>query len=616
MMKKFYLLLLTAGLSVPTMAQKSFELGKPNDDNYRYLDGYKALKEYIDYSKYPNFKLGAGTTVNTYVSNSTYKSMIDNNFTETVAGNAMKMASCVDGNGNMNFTNVKKYVEAAAKGGINVYGHTLAWHSQQPKTWLLKLLADKKVEGGEEVWVTAANKDFCKDKTIGWKAPEADYGYSISFSSTDGLVVKTTTSYPWQVQFVPMDNIALTSGKTYTMTMTVKGSGSGKLDGRLGDWGGGANFSVNFNTEWNDVQVEVKPTMNSNFILLHVPNYVGDVYIKNIKFEGYEGETRPLTQEERHDTLVWAMDKWIKGMMEACDGKVKAWDLVNEAISGGDNDKDGYYDLQHSEGYNSGTWDVGGDAFYWQDHMGDLEYIRQACRLARKYGPEDIVLFINDYNLESDWDDNKKVKSLINWIKKWEADGVTKIDGIGTQMHISCFENNTHLNNIKKHITKMFQLMANSGKLVRVSELDMGYVRGSDRWGASSKTADLTEAEHKKMADFYEWIIKEYFRIIPPEQQWGICQWCTTDAPANSGWRGGEPVGIWDLNYYRKHVYAGFVRGLNGGEPSGIRGIEADNTIDMSKGIYNIQGVRMAATSLDELPQGIYIVNGKKVVVK
>ena len=616
MKKKIYLLLLTAGMCVPTMAQKPFELGKPNDDNYRYLDGYKALKEYIDYTKYPNFKLGAGTTVNTYLSNSTYKSMINNNFTETVAGNAMKMASCVDGNGNMNFTNVKKYVNAADKSGINVYGHTLAWHSQQPKAWLLKLLADKKVEGGEDVWETVANKDFRSDKTIGWKATESEWGYSTSFSSTDGLKVTTTKSYPWQVQFVPMSDIALTSGKTYTMTMTVKGTGSGKLDGRVGDWSGGANFSVNFNTEWNDVKVEVKPTLANNFILLHVVNYVGDVYIKNIKFEGYEGQTRPLTQEERHDTLVWAMDKWIKGMMEACDGKVKAWDLVNEAVAGADNDRDGYYDLQHSEGYAQGTWDVGGDAFYWQDHMGDLEYIRQACRLARKYGPEDIVLFINDYNLESDWDNNKKLKSLINWIEKWEADRVTKIDGIGTQMHISCFENNTHQNNIKKHITQMFQLMANSGKLVRVSELDMGYVRGSNRWGASSKTNELTEAEHKKMADFYEWIIKEYFRIIPPKQQWGICQWCTTDAPANSGWRGGEPVGIWDINNYRKHVYAGFVRGLNGGEPSGIRGIEADNTIDISKGIYNMQGVRMSATSLDQLPCGIYIVGGKKVVVK
>lgn len=311
------------------------------------------------------------------------------------------------------------------------------------------------------------------------------------------------------------------------------------------------------------------------------------------------------------------MDKWIKGMMEACGGKVKAWDVVNEAISGGGNDGEGNYTLQHSEGYNpNGTWDVGGDAFYWQDYMGDLEYVRQAVRLARKYGPEDVKLFINDYNLESFWDNNKKLKSLINWIKKWEADGVTKIDGIGTQMHISCFEDDNILNNIKSHITKMFQLMANSGKFVRVSELDMGYVRGNNRWGSSIKTGQLTETEHKKMAEFYEWIFNEYFRIIPPAQQWGICQWCTNDAPDNSGWRGGEPVGIWDSNYYRKHVYAGFVRGLNGGEPSGIIGIEADNAIGTPHGIYNLHGMRMSATSLDELPHGIYVVNGKKVVVK
>ncbi|MCR5131296.1 MAG: endo-1,4-beta-xylanase [Prevotella sp.] len=516
----------------------------------------------------------------------------------------------------MNFSTVKKYVTAATNAGINVYGHTLAWHSQQPKGWLLKLLADKPVEGGEEEWSTVASKDFRTNQNVGWKANESEWGYSISFDSTNGLVVNTTKSYSWQVQFVPMSDILLTTGKTYKMTMTVKGSKSGKLSGRLGDWNGGANFNINFTTEWNEVAVDITPTMESSFILLHVPNYVGDVYIKSITFEGNTTQTIPLTEEERHDTLVWAMDKWIKGMMEACNGKVKAWDLVNEAISGGGNDGQGNYLLQHSEGYNSGTWDVGGSAFYWQDYMGDLEYVRQACRLARKYGPEDIVLFINDYNLESDWDDNKKLKSLINWIKKWEADGVTHIDGIGTQMHISCFENATHLNNIKSHITKMFQLMANSGKLVRVSEMDMGYVRGSNRWGSSVKTDQLTEAEHKKMADFYEWIIKEYFRLIPPAQQWGICQWCTTDSPENSGWRGGEPVGIWDLNYYRKHAYAGFVRGLNGSDPSGIDRVEIDPAIDLSKGIYNLNGMRMKAISLDELPSGIYIVSGKKVVIK
>ena len=610
-MKKFKLLLLIACLAAPAMAQEKFELGKPGNDAYRYLDQYKGLKEYINHEKYPNFKLGIATE---NLNNSLVKNLISKNASETVAGNAMKMASCVDGNGNMNFNNVKTFVNTATNAGVSVYGHTLAWHSQQPKGWLLKLMADKPDPNGEATYAVIASKNFTTDKTVGWKANESDYGFSIKFDATNGLKVTTTKSYSWEVQFVPMGDIVLEKGKSYKMTMTVKGSKSGKLDGRLGDWGGGANFTINFTNEWKDVEETVKPTMDSNFILLHVPSYVGDVYIKSIKFEGYKQPTIPQTQQEKHDTLVYAMDKWIKAMMEACGGKVKAWDLVNEAISGDGNDGQGNYELQHSDGYKSGTWDVGGDAFYWQDYMGDLEYVRQACRLARKYGPEDGKLFINDYNLESDWDDNKKVKSLVGWIKKWEADGVTKIDGIGTQMHISCYENTNIQNNIKKHITQMFQIIAKSGKLCRVSELDMGYVRGSNRWGSSLKTDQLTEAEHKKMADFYEWIIKEYFRIIPAAQQWGICQWCATDAPSGGGWRGGEPVGIWDSNYYRKHVYAGFARGLNGGEPTAIEGVKADERIDTSKGIYNLNGMRLSATSLDELPSGLYIIDGKKVV--
>lgn len=619
-MKKLYLLMLAAGLSGMAMAQEKFELGKPNDDNYRYLDGYQGLKDYIDYTKYPNFKLGAGTTVNEYLKKSTVYKLTNANFTETVAGNAMKMASCVDGNGNMNFTTVKNYVNTATAAGLNVYGHTLAWHSQQPKGWLLKLLADKPDPTAGEVFSEVASKDFRSNKSVGWKANESENGYTLSFDATNGLKVVTTVSKPWEVQFVAWDNISLDKSKTYKMIMTVKGSKSGKLDGRLGDWNGGTNVTFNFTDEWADVEISVKPTMESSFLLLHVPNYIGTVYIKSIRFEGNKpAKMISQTKQEMHDTLVYAMDKWIKGMMNACGGKVKAWDLVNEAISGGGNDGQDNYLLQHSEKYSASgnpdaTWDVGGDAFYWQDYMGDLEYVRQACRLARKYGPEDIVLFINDYNLESDWDDNKKVKSLVNWIKKWEADGVTKIDGIGTQMHISCYEDANLQKSNKEHITKMFQIIAASGKLCRVSEMDMGYVRGSNKWVSSIKTSEVTEAEHKKMADFYEWIIKEYLRVIPPEQQWGICQWCTNDAPSGGGWRAGEPVGIWDVNNYRKHVYAGFVRGLNGGEPTAVNGIEPDKTIDLSKGIYNLVGVRMQTTSLDELPSGIYIIGGKKVV--
>ncbi len=620
--------LLTACLSTTALAQEKFELGKPNDDNYRYLDEYKALKDYIDYSKYPNFKLGAGTTVPEYLQKSTVYNMTNKNFTETVAGNAMKMASCVDGNGNMNFETVKNYVKAATEAGLSVYGHTLAWHSQQPIGWLTKLVGDKPDPSSEQVYTEIASKDFTKVQSFAdWTSDQTQFGFSINLASTNGLDVKCSkqNTNAWDVQFLAMTNILLTAGKDYKMTITVKGSKAGKMTGHLGDWNTnndsdpatGFNISYDFTTDWQDIVIDVKPTIDGNFLLLQVNtvDFTGDVYIKTIKFEGYQGKMIPRTQEERHVALVEAMDKWIKGMMEACDGKVKAWDLVNEAIAGEGNDGEGNYILQSSKLSNSGSWDVGGDKFYWQDYMGDLDYVRQACRLARKYGPEDVKLFINDYNLESDWDDNKKVKSLVNWIKKWEADGVTKIDGIGTQMHISCYEDANLMKSAKDHITKMFEIIAASGKLCRVSEMDMGYVRGSNKWGGSVKTDQLTEAEHKKMADFYEWIFKEFFRIIPPAQQWGICQWCPTDAPANSGWRGGEPVGIWDLSYYRKHVYAGFVRGLGGGsEASGISKVEADKTIDASKGIYNLNGVRMQAKSLDELPSGLYIVDGKKIV--
>ena len=628
-MKKVLLCLLTAGLFSPAVAQEKFELGKPNDANYRYLDEYKALKEYIDKTKYPNFKLGSGTTVSDYLSNSTFKSMIDKNFSETVAGNAMKMASCVKANGDMDFKTVKEYVKSATEAGLSVYGHTLAWHSQQPKAWLLSLIGDKPDPTSEATYQVVASKDFTKEQSVGWTSDKTQFGYTITFDSTDGMKIHTTKKCDnsWDVQFLAMENIPVEINKTYKMTMTVKGSADGKLHSKLGDWNNGEYPDIAFTTEWKDVEVEYKGVVEGSFFMLQCGDFVGDIFVKNIKFEGYKGKTIPQTKEEKYNALVDAMDKWIKGMMEACDGKVKGWDLVNEAIAGGGDDGQGNYALQHSTAYNpsgnpDATWDVGGDNFYWQDYLGDLDYIRQACRLARKYGPEDVKLFINDYNLEGVWDittkdgisASKKVWSMVNWIKKWEADGVTKIDGIGTQMHISYYENSGSQENLKKAITGMFQVMANSGKLCRVSEMDMGYVPNGQTNGI--KTSQLTEDQHKKMADFYEWIIKEYLRIIPAAQQWGICQWCPTDAPDYSGWRGGEPVGIWDLDYYRKHVYAGFVRGLGGDGSTGINKVKADKTIHASKGIYTINGVRLNATSAEELPAGLYIIDGKKVVVK
>ena len=614
-MKKLYSILIAACLSVTVMAQDNYKLGKPNNDNYRYLDSYENLKEYINTTKYPNFKLGAGTTANDYVSKSAYRNLINDNFTETVAGNAMKMGSVVNSNGDMNFSSVKSYVNTATAAGLNVYGHTLAWHSQQPKTWLLKLLADKPDPNGEREYAVLASKDFRTAQNIGWHSDYDKYSYSVSFDGTNGLDVHCTkvNENSWDVQFLALENLSLGMDVDYKITITVRGTAAGKLHSKLGGWSSGAYNDIEFTTEWRDVEANYTTIMEDNFFMLQCGDFVGDVYIKSIKLEGTRVKMVKQTKQEMHDTLVYAMDKWIKGMMEACGGKVKAWDLVNEAISGGGDDGWGHYVLQHSQNYSANanpdaTWDVGGDAFYWQDYMGDLDYVRQACRLARKYGPDDIVLFINDYNLESDWDNNKKLVSLIDWIRKWELDGVTRIDGIGTQMHISYYENTGTQASKKRAITNMFTLMKQSGKLVRVSEMDMGYV---DINGKTLKTSELTETQHQNMAGFYAWIINEYLRIIPPAQQWGICQWCTNDA--NGGWRGGEPVGIWDVDGYRKHAYAGFVSGLRG-LASGVEGVREDD--DAPKAIYNLFGQRVAAESPDQLPAGIYIINNRKVVIR
>jgi GH35 family endo-1,4-beta-xylanase len=477
---------------------------------------------------------------------------------------------------------------------------------------------------------------------------------------------KTSEVWDNQIWLVPG---SFSSGANYVFSADVRADkaayASTQIHTSPGSWvSSDALGNISFTTEWKKVTVSGKFSAAGQSIAFNLSEladankyYFDNVSLKvngvekinNGNFEGtdvssfkvkenrgsavdptisdgisyvYIPSSVPLTAQERHDVLVGAMETWIKGMMNACGGKVKGWDLVNEAISGGGNDGQGNYVLQgnNPNGNPDATWDVGGDNFFWQDYMGSLEYVRQACRLARQYGPEDVKLFINDYNLEGTWDldtrdgikASKKLWSLVNWIKKWEADGVTHIDGIGTQMHISFNKNAGSQSALKTAITGMFQLMAKSGKLARVSEMDMGY---NDANGNSVSTSQMTEEQHKEMADFYEWIIKEYLRIIPPEQQWGICQWCPTDSPSNSGWRANTPVGIWDLNYYRKHVYAGFVRGLGGVASDAVK-VDDIKDINTSMNIYNLNGMRLSATSLDNLPAGLYIVNGRKVAIK
>ena len=126
-------------------------------------------------------------------------------------------------------------------------------------------------------------------------------------------------------------------------------------------------------------------------------------------------------------------------------------------------------------------------------------------------------------------------------------------------MHISYYENPGTQASKEQHVVKMLQLMANTGKLVKISELDMGYV---DKNGNTLQTSQLTDGQHRAMADYYRFIVRKYFEIVPPAQQYGITHWCIADP--ESGWRALEPAGLWDADYNRKYAYAGFADGLRG----------------------------------------------------
>lgn len=705
-----------------------YDVEKPQTiAQYEYLNDYAPLKEYLDRGAHPGFKVSAALGVDEFNQQGPLFRLAAHNFDEIVAGNAMKMASCVNDQGVMDFSKVSSFVRAAEDAGLTVYGHALAWHAQQPSKYLNELIKDKELPPAEEnpgliitagapkkdTWeyeiyydldeplkagktyeislnVRGTNPgtiDFWPGKKDGSATQYGAGSFTVAESAVDNeftftpnadidrmrfcfgkiggtlyfdnfvlkekgsdhnLVVNSTfdendishwtkvswvdVNYkignvagvgaidipvsvghltfddgqnlggwgmdnapkivngvcevgnnaakenPWNAQVCYEPGFAFENGKAYHLKMKIKGSVAGEFGAAFqnpdGFKGCGDFHTIKVTTDWKEV--DVTTTCNGDNalrLLLNIGKYAGTLYIDD--FEVYYTKSSngiPLTPQEKSDTLTWAMNKWISGMMQATEGKVKAWDLINEAVSGGGN-VNGFYALQ-----TEATSEHNPQDFYWQDYFTPEMYgpivekaARDAYAAVEGTNPEDLKLFINDYNLESDWDDNKKVKSLKYWIEVWEKKGKelgwnTKIDGIGSQMHISYYENPQTLESKKKAIQNMLKIMAETGKLVRISEIDMGYV---DKDGKDVTTAQLEKlpieervAKEKAMAEHYKWIIEQYFKIVPVSQQYGICQWCLTDSPTDSGWRPGQPVGLWNLNYQRKPAYGGFADGL------------------------------------------------------
>ena len=119
------------------------EKKEPSYDN---LGAYDDLKNYVNRDLVPDFKLGAGVNVPSYLQQAQVYDLAVANFNEVTAGNAMKQSSVLRRDGSMDFTEVKRFIDLAEKSGMTVYGHTLAWHAQQSNDYLNDLIKGKKVE--------------------------------------------------------------------------------------------------------------------------------------------------------------------------------------------------------------------------------------------------------------------------------------------------------------------------------------------------------------------------------------------------------------------------------------------------------------------------------------
>ena len=696
---------------------------------YAYLNEYDVLKNYINPNANPNFKLGLGVDAGSFDAGNAQYQIAATNFNEVTPGNEMKYASIVGDDGSMNFSTVANMIEDAKAANLTIYGHTLAWHSQQNVKYLNSLIADRVIDTGESGEVvetedayvdystftsfpyfvmgyTPEFKDGCMvstypgewyqyfiadkipteigqnytvtlsiktsapasmnlqfgnwgaltDKTINttggvWEEITVDYTncqtaesfvvlqpgtfdgevqlrwtrvthseeeeqfvneylYQNDFSGTempggwgdtgpsftieqgagpDGTaaykITNPTAMASYQGQFAVDFDTPLTNGEKYFVSYWIKGSGSGNLGNGLqapnaGYASAGEFGNAAFNTEWKQVTLSCTCSRDdATRLIFSFGDFVGDIYIDDLQFYIQKpANMEPLTPEEKKDTLTWAMDQWITGIMNATGGYVTSWEAVNESVGGEDFDGDGWYDLQ-----SAANSDDPANNFYWQDYLGPEDYVPIVTKLATQRfqeaggDPSQLKLFINDYNLETWYDGNQKLKSLIHWIKDvWEPRGA-KIDGIGTQMHVTYILNPTDQKAQEDAIVNMFQLMAATGKLIKISELDMGIAENA--FGTPKKTEEVTYEEQLKMADFYKFIIEKYFEIIPQSQQYGITQWCCTYSPADSGWRAGEPCGLWDSNYNRTPMYGGFANGLAGKvivEPSPVPGDGSD----------------------------------------
>lgn len=557
------------------------------------IDHYDYIKNYMAQNM-PETPIGVGLTANYYIDadgeHPDYAGLCDAHFQQFVTGNAMKMDAMVNSDGTLNTATLDAFT-AKVPGDKQIFGHNFIWHTQQQQAYLRSLIAPTQAQfiiGGIATQLLNDSYNFNGGTKGGWDVTGDD---RVKMSVEEGggqdgsdciKLEVLTPGEAYQVQFFYDLTANLDNTKTYKVSFKVKSSVAGgyiqfqtQSVPSYGSQQWGPEIT-DLGTGWTKYEWEFTPNYaDDNRIICNLGKVAATYYIDDIVFgeKLYDDDSHDVlpgsginytlkTAEEKRTALLGAMESWIGGMLDHVknDTRFVGWDVINEPITddgyyrGIDNQFGGswedangltQYDAAPVENEETGlTLNWGDNHFYWGYYLG-MDYATRAFEIARDHAPAGMKLYVNEYGLETN---PTKLAKLIDFVNYIDQNSTTQVDGIATQMHVQA-------NGItREQVDQMFQTLAATGKLVRVSELDVAL-------GTSSPTQEDLQLQ----SDVYQMIIESYKENVPAEQRGGFVVWTLSDAAdEHEYWLNGDKPNLFDENYGRKIAYKGLCDGIAG----------------------------------------------------
>src|SRR6185312_15217473 len=422
---------------------------------------------------FPN--MGFAVTYGSMNTNPAFAATVKNEANIVTFGNELKEGSVVGNDGTYNYSTADALYNLCTTAGLQVYGHTLVWYSQQNATYLNGLIsaAGNPGTGGTPApnLLAGLNGDFEQgsgNTFTGWTdlaggTSSATFTAVAGNNSPRALQVNVTTpgANAYDVQSIG-PNFTVTPGHSINFSIDIKTAAAGGRVRVVVQNSNYLQYDITPTASWATYTFSLTVNESSPSIRLNFPD-AGTYTVDNIVITDPAQATtgagaQPATPAQAAAVIDAEMKRYITTTMTHYAGKINAWDVVNEALA--DNGA-----MRSNANYTIPTANVTNQFLYGQ-YLGTKydqnNYVLKAFQYAKLANPT-ALRFINDYNLEYSKAKVDSMKALVTFINQ---NGAALVDGIGTQMHIN-------LNTSQAGIDYAFQTLASTGLKIRISELDL-----------------------------------------------------------------------------------------------------------------------------------------------